>query len=117
MFMLAVVFQEAASQAVGTDNALWTPPYYSLFINSSSAITALFSLGVLMIIPQTCNRVRDAMKAPPTLPLGIGSIFGPVGSTVSTGLGLSSQFFYMQHSLGFISGLLGRGKSRGQQHD
>lgn len=105
LFMVAMVFQEAANVAGAGGDQLWTPPYYSLFTNRTEAITALFSIGILMVIPQTCNKVRDALKAPPVIPLGLGAILSPAASTVGTASHFATQMYYLQHNplLGFFN--------------
>lgn len=99
MFMLAITF----GQAVGSQSGnVWTPPYYTLFGSSARSITALFTLGVLTIIPTLANQVKQALKAQGTG--GLGTLLGPA----STGLGMGMQLAYQGSFI--MSSIRGHGK-------
>ncbi|MBI4029476.1 MAG: hypothetical protein HY376_03885 [Candidatus Blackburnbacteria bacterium] len=93
MFMLSIVFAEAATKGGGASNTFWAPPYYTLANQSVTAITALFSIGVLMMIPSLVGTLKKAIKAQ-GIPAGPGAILGPMGGVVQGGLGVTSQFYY-----------------------
>ncbi len=108
MIMLALVFHGAAEQADATNSALWTPPYYDLFSPTPSAIGTLFSLGVLLVIPQTIKGIKESIKGNAALPIGLGSVFAPAGSAVGGATSLLHNFYYLQ-SLGLFKGRGGGG--------
>lgn len=85
MFLLAIAFHESIDHL---DGGIWTPPYYFAFGSSARAVGALFTLGVLTIIPTLASQVKQALKAQGTG--GLGTLLGPAGS----GLGMGMQLMY-----------------------
>ncbi|MBI2405250.1 hypothetical protein HYV22_03680 [Candidatus Gottesmanbacteria bacterium] len=79
MFMLAMVFADIANQPSQT---FWAPPYYTLATQTTSAISALFMIGILMIIPGMANSLKKALKAQAALPIG-----APIGQAIGVGWG------------------------------
>ncbi|OGG29432.1 hypothetical protein A2971_02585 [Candidatus Gottesmanbacteria bacterium RIFCSPLOWO2_01_FULL_46_21] len=92
MFLLSMAFGTVAAQ---TPDKLWAPPYLSLS-PSTSGIAALFSLGVLFVIPSIANSIKEALKAKPAVPVGAGSITAPLSAVWTTSLGQISQLYYLQ---------------------
>ncbi len=91
MFMLAIVFADIANQP---SQAFWAPPYYTLANQSTSAIAALFMIGILMIIPSIANGLKKALKAQQAIPAGPSAILAPIGGIAQGGMGVLSQFYY-----------------------
>lgn len=77
MFMLSIVFIEIGSQSGGATNTIWAPPYYTLANQSVAAITALFSIGILMMIPNLTGSIKKALKTQ-GVPMGTGGALGVV---------------------------------------
>jgi len=75
---------------------LWSPPFIG-FVNAG-LLQAIIGIGFLLTIPTLINSVKQAMKAQSPINVGLGTVLGPVGTVASSGLQLSQQFFYLQHS-------------------
>ncbi len=108
MFMLSIVFAEAATKGGGATNTFWAPPYYTLANQSVTAVTALFSIGVLMMIPSLANALKKAIKAT-GIPAGPGAILAPIGGATQQGIQTLYQFHFASQTLG-TAGKWAKGK-------
>lgn len=97
LFMLTIFFTSKAS--VQGSN-IWVPPY-TLINASPGAVSALFSIGILMMIPSIVNQFRQTIKSAGGP--GMGGVFnlGPVAGMATWGYHLftSGQYHRGQQAL------------------
>ena len=83
---------------INTLSGIWTPPLLGLPAGvgdtATRGITGLIGLGMLMIIPTVVNGIKEALKAKPAIPAGLGPIVTPVTGVIQTGMGTMAQFYY-----------------------
>ena len=96
MFMLAITFSTFAD-ANDSIGKIWSPPFLSLS-PSAQSVAALFSLGVLMIIPTVVNSIKETLKTKPVLPLG-SAMGQTISSPAATGMQLITTGFYLKQLL------------------
>lgn len=92
MFMLAAAFATAADRY---PEGIWTPPYLSVNFSVRN-VAALFSIGVLMVIPTVVNGIKESIKAKPVIPVGTEAITAPISAVYGTTLTQISQLYYFQ---------------------
>jgi hypothetical protein len=88
MFMLATVFM-VLSENTGSSQSLWQPPYMP-GAGTTTSVAALFTIGILMLIPTIAGQVRQSIMTEKGKSVGMGGAvmggFGPV-------LGVGMQLF------------------------
>lgn len=102
MFLIAMFFSTAADKVTG---AIWTPPYATIPSGSARSVAALFSLGILMTIPQVVASIKEALKAKSPVSAGPGAVFAPITGAYQTGVGALNQFYYAGMSTQMLGGL------------
>lgn len=112
---LLLMGQLLTSSAFRNPNT-WTPP--GLGGGPASAVSGLIGLGMALMIPNVANSIKEALKAKPPIPAGLGALTQPVG--VATGgaqqlLGLYHQFQSMAYYRAMI-GRSGPGSGGGGTH-
>lgn len=104
LFLISYIFSAIADPTlvgVAQSGRVWSPPYLAIISNPQShSIAALFSLGVLMVIPTVVGGIKEALKAKPVIPAGPGAIFAPITGAYQTAQGALSQFYYGEQILG-----------------
>ncbi len=101
MFMLAMVFSQIGSKGGGS---IWAPPFYTFPNQSVTSISALFAIGILMVIPSVVNGIKKALKAQAPVPVGPGAIFAPIGAATQQTIQAAYQFHFAQQALGQAGG-------------
>lgn len=107
MFLLSMAFLTATDKFSGS---IWTPPFATLPGASVRSISALFALGVLMVIPNIAQGIKEALKNKPIIPAGPGALFAPITGAVQTTMGTASQFYYGSAMVGQLGTWLGKKK-------
>ncbi len=101
MGMIAIALGTAADKYysfwTGGNGQFWTPPY-GISGGNAQSISALFSLGILMAIPQVVGSVKEALKAKAAVPL-TGAFGQAISSPAATGMQLLSTAYYIR---GFV---------------
>jgi hypothetical protein len=92
MMILATVLSGIALQNI---NTLWTPPGLSgTGLNTGAA--GLIALGMMFIIPNIANSVKELLKAKPIVPSGTGAVLAPISSVYGTATQALSSMYYFQ---------------------
>lgn len=117
MFMLATAFMIISE---GTSQVLWQPPYFP-GAGSTASIGALFSIGILMLIPTITNQVRQAIMTDKGKSIGVGgAIMGGFGPAIGVGLQLFNTYQTRQTTKVLRgmknSATTGETKSAGDEH-
>ncbi len=98
----------ALSSSISRHDAMWTPPLLPGY--SDEVARVLIALGLVLAIPSVVNSIKESLKAKPAVSgIGPGLVMGPTGAVVQTGIGLSSQFYYLKEGplMGIIDRLRG----------
>jgi hypothetical protein len=95
LFMLTIAFQQRANDF---GQSIWVPPYTSIGASLSS-ISSLFTIGVLLMLPNIVNQFREAIRSAGGPNLS-GAFFG--GLATSLGVLKEGWDFYKQEKLHHI---------------
>jgi len=88
---------------VGTKD-LWAAPYMGQM--SETLLKAIIGCGMMIMIPNLVNGLKQAIKANAVIPLSLGSSMAPVGAAAQSSLGIASQFYYTKGILGSLKGII-----------
>jgi len=101
LFMLTIVFHER-TQPNGVNSPLWVPPYS--FINGNAeSISALFSIGILLLIPSIINQFKQGIKAAGGPSLSGAFNMGPVTSIGGWAFGYLTNRQYHRDEMAAIA--------------
>ncbi len=70
----------------------WTPPFIIHGAGAPQMAIGLISLGIVLLIPQMVQKVKDMFGAKPAFQVGPSMIFAPVTGAAMQGVGLAGQF-------------------------
>jgi hypothetical protein len=92
LFMLTIFFN---TQADNVGQSLWVPPY-TMIGSSVSSISALFSLGILMMLPNIVGQFKQSIKSAGGPGIGGAFSLGPVAGVATWGYHLLQSRQYHQ---------------------
>lgn len=105
--LIGIILTNSISNA-----SIWAPPGLTWGSGGAKAgVAGLIGLGMIFIIPNLANTLKEALKAKPVIPSGPGAIFSPVTSIWGTAMGGASQLYYLQMLAGehgVLRGLFGK---------
>lgn len=87
--------------------SFWTPPFIMSGIGASQAVVGLITLGIVLLIPQTVQMVKQALGVKSQFQVGPGMLMAPITGSLGQGLGLAGQFHTASLAMPQISKLLG----------
>lgn len=88
MLLLAQILSAVASKSPN----FWSAP--GLGGGFNSGVAGLIGLGILFMIPNVANSLKEMLKAKPIVPSGTGAIFTPITSVYGTATqGLSTMYY------------------------
>lgn len=95
MILLAYAFTSQVAPVWESSPRVWTPPFVLGSGATASAVSAIFSLGILILIPQIINSVKEQFKAKAAIPVGAaaGQAFS---SPLATGMQILSAAYYIR---------------------
>jgi hypothetical protein len=79
---------------INTQN-LWGAPYIGQM--DPLLLKAFIGCGMMIMIPNLVNSLKQAIKANAVIPLSMGSALAPVTGTVGSAVGMASQFSMISH--------------------
>lgn len=106
----------AINATIGGNNSpymLWSPPLIPAWTYKS--VQFVIGFGIISLIPSIAGAVKEALGAKAALPIGVGAPLAPFAQGAQTGMGMLQSFYYAQHSLHSMGGLIPQGGGHGHQ--
>lgn len=80
---------------------LWVPPLIPGW--TEGAAQFVIGFGIIGLIPTMVGALKEALKAKPALPIGLGAPMAPFVGGATTALGVGQQFYYGQQMVSMFT--------------
>ena len=87
--------------------SFWTPPFIVQGGGMSQMAIGLIALGIVLLIPQAINMVKQALGVKSVFNVGPSMVLGPVTGAGGSAMGLLSQFHTASLGISALKGLSG----------